>query len=71
MNLLGSSILVFGGCNQDDDYFNDLSTFDLRQLHSRPDDTSWETLLPNESHPDRPLARWNHTMVSWDDKLFL
>ncbi|CAF9936083.1 Negative regulator of mitotic exit [Imshaugia aleurites] len=70
MSPLGSSALVFGGQNGEV-YFNDLSAFDVNQPYDRPDGTAWETLLPNEPHPDRPLARANHTMVSWDDKLYL
>ncbi len=70
MTLLGSSVMVFGGRN-DADYLNDLYAFDINKLQSRTEEASWKILIPNEPHPNRPLARMNHTMVSWDQKLYL
>ncbi len=70
MTLLGSSVMVFGGCNDASD-FNDLYAIDINKLQSRTEEASWEILIPNEPHPNRPLARTNHTMVSWDQKLYL
>ena len=70
MTRLGTSAVVFGG-QKSDVYFNDLSAFGMNQSYDRPDDTSWNILLPNEPHPGRPLARANHTMVTWGDELYL
>lgn len=69
MSLLGTRVLVFGGIDQGP--LNDLYAFDLEKSQSRPDGASWEILMPNESHANRPLARWGHTMVAWDHKLYL
>ena len=71
MNLLGTQVLVFGGYDVSLNYLNDLYAFDLEKSQSRPDGASWEILMPNESHANRPLARSGHTMVSWDHKLYL
>ena len=45
--------------------FNDLIALDLSES------TDWEVWLPNDAYPDRPLARADHTMISWDEKLYL
>lgn len=50
---------------------NDLCAFDLNQLQMA--NNRWEMLIPNgESGPDPvPQARTNHTVVTYNDKLFL
>lgn len=50
---------------------NDLCAFDLNQLQVQTN--RWEMLIPNgESGPDpAPQARTNHTMVTFNDKLYL
>ena len=51
-------------------FLNDLYVLDLTETNpSEP--TDWEVWLPNDTYPDRPLERADHTMVSWDDKLYL
>lgn len=51
---------------------NDMCAFDLNQLQST--NNRWEMLVPNgESVPDHPVpqARTNHTMITFNDKLYL
>ncbi|KAH8760213.1 hypothetical protein BGZ57DRAFT_736459, partial [Hyaloscypha finlandica] len=73
LTILGSKIYVFGG--QEEEYFmNDLVAFDLNQstnpLHK------WEILILNSDKgglpPGQiPPARTNHSMVMFNDKLYL
>lgn len=73
MNILGSKIYIFGG--QVEGYFmNDLTAFDLNQLQNP--NNRWEMLLPNSDSAAQPQgklppARTNHTMVTFNDKLYL
>lgn len=73
MNLLGSKIYVFGG-QVEGFFFNDLLAFDLNAMNNPGN--KWEFLLRN-SHDDGPPvgqvppARTNHTMVTFNDKLYL
>lgn len=53
---------------------NDLSAFDLNQL--REPGNHWEMLMLNDSSAPSalskvPPARTNHTMVSYNDKMYL
>lgn len=53
---------------------NDLSAFDLNQL--REPDNRWEMLMLNNNGSSGasskvPPARTNHTMVSFNDKMYL
>jgi hypothetical protein len=70
---LGSKLYVFGG--QVEGYFmNDLCAFDLNQLQNP--NNRWEILTPGSdgSVPPQgryPAARTNHTMVTFNDKLYL
>lgn len=57
-------------------FFNDLVAFDLNSLQSST--SRWEVLLPNSkdgsvSSPQgrSPPARTNHSIVTWNDKLYL
>lgn len=71
MSYLGTNVLMFGGYN--DIYLNSLYTYDLEESHNRPKDAStpsWQALMPNESHSNRPLAIMDHTMIPWDNKLY-
>lgn len=73
MNILGSKLYVFGG-QVEGFFFNDLIAFDLNQLQNPAN--KWEVLIPNshEGGPPAgqiPPARTNHTIVSFNDKLFL
>ena len=72
MNFLDPRLLVFGG-QDEGTYFNDLYIFDGSGTPENPSDPTadWESWLPNDAYPDRPLARADHTMVSWDEKLYL
>ncbi|KAL2269066.1 hypothetical protein VTJ83DRAFT_3912 [Remersonia thermophila] len=73
LNILGSKLYVFGG--QVEGYFmNDLCAFDLNQLQMP--NNRWEILTPGSdgSTPPQgrlPAARTNHTMVTFNDKLYL
>ncbi|KAJ5551104.1 hypothetical protein N7461_005802 [Penicillium sp. DV-2018c] len=73
LNILGSKLYVFGG-QVEGFFFNDLIAFDLNQLQSPTN--KWEVLIANshEGGPPPgqiPPARTNHTIVSYNDKLFL
>lgn len=50
---------------------NDMCAFDLNQLQMP--NNRWEMLVPNgDAGPDPvPQARTNHTMVTYNDKLYL
>lgn len=68
LNILGSKIFIFGG--QVEGFFmNDLSAFDLNQLQSPTN--RWEILLKAEASPKMPAARTNHSMVTFNDKMYL
>lgn len=72
LNILGSKIYVFGG-QVEGYFFNDLIAYDLNTLQI-PSST-WEKLISNTSDGSSegqvPPARTNHTIVSWNDKLYL
>ncbi|KAH1630784.1 hypothetical protein KXX39_002083 [Aspergillus fumigatus] len=73
INILGSKLYVFGG-QVEGYFFNDLVAFDLNQLQNPTN--KWEFLIHNshEGGPSPgqiPPARTNHTMVSFNDKLYL
>ncbi|KAL7792641.1 hypothetical protein V8C37DRAFT_121964 [Trichoderma ceciliae] len=68
LNILGSKIFIFGG--QVEGFFmNDLSAFDLNQLQSPTN--RWEILIKAEASPKMPAARTNHSMVTFNDKMYL
>jgi hypothetical protein len=73
LNILGSKIYVFGG--QVEGYFmNDLVAFDLNQLQNPGN--RWEMLVRNSDDggppPGQvPPARTNHSIVTFNDKLYL
>ncbi|KAH7037416.1 uncharacterized protein B0I36DRAFT_65816 [Microdochium trichocladiopsis] len=73
LNIVGSKIYIFGG--QVEGYFmNDLCAFDLNQLQMP--NNRWEVLIENTevsnpAHLAAPPARTNHSMVTYDDKLYL
>lgn len=48
---------------------NDLSAFDLNQLQMP--NNRWEILVAGEASPKIPAARTNHTMVTYNDKMYL
>ncbi|KAJ4373860.1 Negative regulator of mitotic exit [Neocucurbitaria cava] len=73
LNILGSKIYIFGG-QVEGFFFNDLVAFDLNSLQSSA--SRWEVLLPNskdQASPQgrSPPARTNHSVVTWNDKLYL
>ncbi|KAK7515561.1 cell polarity protein-like protein [Phyllosticta citriasiana] len=73
LNILGSKLFVFGG-QVEGTFFNDLACFDLNALQSPSN--RWEVLINNttEGGPpagSAPPARTNHSMVQWNDKLYL
>ncbi|KAF1964679.1 hypothetical protein BU23DRAFT_53122 [Bimuria novae-zelandiae CBS 107.79] len=75
LNILGSKIYIFGG-QVEGFFFNDLVAFDLNSLQSSA--SRWEVLLPNQKEgtvtPPQgrsPPARTNHSVVTWQDKLYL
>ncbi|KLU82981.1 kelch-domain-containing protein [Magnaporthiopsis poae ATCC 64411] len=73
LNIIGSKIYIFGG--QVEGYFmNDLSAFDLNQLQMP--NNRWEMLLSNSDSGGPPVgkvppARTNHTMITYNDKMYL
>ncbi|KJZ74801.1 hypothetical protein HIM_05918 [Hirsutella minnesotensis 3608] len=68
LNILGSKIYIFGG--QVEGYFmNDLSAFDLNQLQMP--NNRWELLIQGEASPKVPAARTNHSVITYNDKMFL
>lgn len=48
---------------------NDLSAFDLNQLQSPTN--RWEILIKAEANPKVPAARTNHSIVTFNDKMYL
>ncbi|USP82589.1 uncharacterized protein yc1106_09863 [Curvularia clavata] len=73
LNILGSKIYIFGG-QVEGFFFNDLVAFDLNSLQSSA--SRWEVLLPNTKEQPSPQspspqARTNHSMVTWNDQLYL
>lgn len=73
LNILGSKIYVFGG-QVDGHFFNDLLAFDLNTLQDA--NNRWELLIQDTSDGEHsqglvPPGRTNHTVVTWNDKLFL
>ncbi|CDO94773.1 unnamed protein product [Kluyveromyces dobzhanskii CBS 2104] len=64
-NQMKTKLYVFGG-QFDDTYFNDLAVFDLSSFR-RPD-SHWEFIKPATFIPP-PLT--NHTMISFDHKLWV
>lgn len=73
LNILGSKIYIFGG-QVEGYFFNDLVAFDLNQLQNPTN--KWEFLIRNShdggpSPGQIPPARTNHTMVSFNEKLYL
>ncbi|KUI59872.1 Tip elongation aberrant protein 1 [Cytospora mali] len=73
LNILGSKIFIFGG-QVEGVFMNDLAAFDLNQLQMA--NNRWEVLIMNSESggppPGKvPPARTNHTMVSFNDKMYL
>ncbi|KAF4967402.1 hypothetical protein FSARC_5042 [Fusarium sarcochroum] len=68
LNILGSKIYVFGG-QVEGLFMNDLSAFDLNQLQMP--NNRWEILVQGETSPKMPAARTNHTIVTFNDKMYL
>lgn len=64
-NQMKTKLYLFGG-QFDDTFFNDLAVYDLSSF--RRSDSHWEFLKPKTFVPP-PLA--NHTMVSYDNKLWI
>jgi hypothetical protein len=66
---LGSKLFIFGG-QVDTVFFNDLVAFDLNTLQHAG--SKWDVLVPaTEGSTDVPASRTNHTMVTWNEKLYL
>lgn len=54
----------------DTTFFNDLVAFDLNTLQHVG--SKWELLSPTpESNGEVPASRTNHTIITWNDKLYL
>lgn len=65
ISTIGSKVYIFGG-QLDDYFFDDLVSYDLTTL--RNPDSKWEFIQPNSSSPP---PRTNHTVISYQDKLYL
>ena len=48
---------------------NDLSAFDLNQLQMP--NNKWEILIQGDSSPQMPAARTNHSVITYQDKMYL
>lgn len=48
---------------------NDLAAFDLNQLQMP--NNRWEMLLHGEATPNMPAARTNHSVITYNDKMYL
>ena len=73
LNILGSRIYIFGG-QVEGYFFNDLVAYDLNALQNP--DNRWEFLLHNTDETglkpgSSPPARTNHSIVSYNDLLYL
>ncbi|GAB7356853.1 hypothetical protein MBLNU459_g7724t1, partial [Dothideomycetes sp. NU459] len=73
LNILGSKIYIFGG-QVEGFFFNDLVAFDLNALQQASN--RWEILIQNTidggpPHGQIPPARTNHSMITWNDRLYL
>ncbi|GAB7339746.1 hypothetical protein MBLNU457_6309t1 [Dothideomycetes sp. NU457] len=73
LNILGSKIYIFGG-QVEGFFFNDLVAFDLNALQQASN--RWETLIQSTinggpPHGQIPPARTNHSMITWNDRLYL
>ncbi|KAI9843168.1 MAG: Negative regulator of mitotic exit [Thelocarpon superellum] len=73
LNIIGSKIYIFGG-QVEGYFFNDLVAFDLNALQKASN--KWEMLVLNSNDggppPGQiPPARTNHTIVTWEDQLYL
>lgn len=70
LNILGSKIYIFGG-QVEGSFYNDLIAFDLNALQNPTN--QWEFLISNTNgHSSNvPPARTNHTMISYNDTLYL
>lgn len=65
ISTVGSTLYVFGG-QLDDFFFDDLVAYDLSTLQSP--NSKWVFIKPNSPSPP---PRTNHTMVTFEDKLYL
>lgn len=73
LNILGSKIYIFGG-QVEGFFFNDLVAFDLNALQQTA--SRWEVLIQNTidggpPHGQIPPARTNHSVITWNDRLYL
>lgn len=73
LNILGSKIYIFGG-QVEGYFFNDLIAYDLNTLQLPTN--KWEFLIHNSDETDLekesgPPARTNHSIVSYNDQLYL
>ncbi|TKX23049.1 galactose oxidase-like protein 4 [Elsinoe australis] len=73
LNILGSKIYIFGG-QVEGFFFNDLVAFDLNALQQATN--RWEILVQNTidggpPHGQIPPARTNHSIITWNDRLYL
>ncbi|RDA85448.1 hypothetical protein CP532_1029 [Ophiocordyceps camponoti-leonardi (nom. inval.)] len=64
----GGPIYIFGG-QVEGSFMNDLSAFDLNQLQ-KPSNR-WEILVPGEASLKVPAPRTNHSMVTFNDRMYL
>ncbi|KAI0018095.1 hypothetical protein F4780DRAFT_781658 [Xylariomycetidae sp. FL0641] len=74
LNIVGSKIYVFGGQVRGE-FMNDLAAFDLNQLQMpNKQQVQWELDVDTAGGAPKgpvPPARTNHTMVTYNDKMYL
>ncbi|KAI6778210.1 Tip elongation aberrant protein-like protein [Emericellopsis cladophorae] len=68
LNIIGSKIYIFGG-QVENEFMNDMSAFDLNQLQLP--NNRWEILLHGDSSQNTPAARTNHSVITYNDKMYL
>ncbi|KAK9330115.1 hypothetical protein V1520DRAFT_341341 [Lipomyces starkeyi] len=68
MNIIGSKLYVFGG-QFDDNFFNDLYSFDLNTVQGATTESRWELIKPASDVV--PPTRTNHSAAVFNGKLYI
>ncbi|KAK9430019.1 hypothetical protein V1505DRAFT_372433 [Lipomyces doorenjongii] len=68
MNIIGSKLYVFGG-RFDDNFFNDLYSFDLNTVQGATTESRWELIKPASDVV--PPTRTNHSAAIFNGRLYI